>query len=53
MSLVFGVILIAIARLFSAIIDGLPHLGHIFSIAPLWLTSIVVMGAVSWLISEP
>ncbi|MDB9527438.1 hypothetical protein PN498_15675 [Oscillatoria sp. CS-180] len=54
MSLIFTLILIAIAYLVTAVIDGLPHLvGYLLPPTPLWLVAAVVVSIVAWLISEP
>ncbi|MBE7385354.1 MAG: hypothetical protein F6J95_028640 [Leptolyngbya sp. SIO1E4] len=53
MSLLFSIVLIAIACLISQLVDGLPHFWHIFSIAPLWLIGIVAASIVAWFVSDP
>lgn len=53
MSLFFCFVLIAIAWLLSAVIDGMAHLGQLLAILPLWLEGAIVVGLLAWLVGEP
>ena len=52
MSLFFMMALIAIAWLFSAIVDGLPHLWHMVMGFPLWLPGLFMIGVATWLMGD-
>jgi hypothetical protein len=53
MSLFFTLVLIAIAWLFSTLIDGIPHLWQLFTLAPLWLLGLLLAGVIAWFVSDP
>lgn len=53
MSLIFALVLIAIARLLTAVVDGLPHVWHSISCIPGWLVGATLVGLVAWVASDP
>ncbi|MEL6382355.1 MAG: hypothetical protein AAFQ89_07765 [Cyanobacteria bacterium J06626_18] len=52
MSLIFSIVLIAIAWLLSALVDGLPYVWHIFGMVPSWLFWIVSASIIAWFVSD-
>ncbi|MEM9817887.1 MAG: hypothetical protein AAF827_15990 [Cyanobacteria bacterium P01_D01_bin.6] len=53
MSLIYGLVLITIAWLLSALVDSFNDIGAVILSLPLWLTVIVVSSAIAWLVSDP
>ncbi|HEY9889812.1 MAG TPA: hypothetical protein V6D02_15500 [Candidatus Obscuribacterales bacterium] len=53
MSLIWALVLIAIAWALSSVIDAIPHLWQGVAIAPGWLIALVVVAGLAWLVSDP
>jgi hypothetical protein len=56
MSLFFTLVLIAIAWLMSAFIDGMAHFWHLttlVTLTPLWVVGAIAIGLLAWFVSEP
>jgi len=53
MSFIVGLILIAIAWFFSALINGMLETWHLFDRLPLWLMGVVLASAIAYFVSEP
>jgi hypothetical protein len=55
MSLFFTMVLIAIAWLMSAFINGMAHLWHLTTLLaaiPLWLVGAIAVGLLAWFVSD-
>ena len=53
MSFIYCLVLIAIAWVLSALVNGVNDIWFIFGNSPLWLTAIVISSAIAWLVSDP
>jgi lipopolysaccharide export LptBFGC system permease protein LptF len=53
MSLIYGLVLIAIAWVVSTLIGGLTEIGTLLGSLPTWLTLIALSAAIAWLVSDP
>ena len=53
MSFIFGLGLIAIAWILSALINGVPEFWHLFDRLPWWVLGIGITSAIAWFVSEP
>ena len=53
MTLIAGFGLIFVAWLMSVFVGGIPSFWHFWTIAPQWVTGIVIISLLAWFVSEP
>ncbi|MEM6433656.1 MAG: hypothetical protein AAF773_07350 [Cyanobacteria bacterium P01_D01_bin.115] len=53
MTLIAGLGLIFVAWLMSVFVGGIPSFWHFWTIAPQWVTGIIIISLLAWFVSEP